>query len=179
MPGYTEGATPRGVWSVTGAYVDAHWLRHQDPRFDYAFLQVAPDSSARVLESFVTGLRLETTSRAQQPVTAVGYGAGSDDEALVCGGLARKLDAGAANPDFLEFDCGGFVGGTSGSPLIAAASKSSDAALVGLIGGLHGGGCSDAISYSPILTDDASNLLRRASSNSHPDVLPSPPVSDC
>lgn len=182
MPGYTEGATPHGIWIATGAYADARWLRNQDPRFDYAFLRVAPDSSGRALEDSVAGLRLVTTAPAKQPVTVVGYGTGSEDEALVCGGLAHDVGGGVADavePDYLEFDCGGFVGGTSGSPLIISPAKSGAATLIGLIGGLHQGGCTDAISYSPLLTADTAALLQRAGSSSVPDVFPSPPLSDC
>lgn len=182
MPSYDDGATPNGIWTVTGAYADARWLRTQDPRFDYAFLRVAPDSTGGALQDAVAGLRLTTTTSARQPVTVVGYGAGSDDEALVCGNLAYKVAGGAADPagaDYLEFDCAGFVGGTSGSPLLVPSSTSGAAALVGLIGGLHSGGCTDAISYSPLLTIDAAALLRRASSSSVADVFPSPPHSDC
>ncbi len=182
MPGYTEGATPQGIWTVTGAYADARWLRNQDPHFDYAFLRIAPETNGRALQDSVAGLRLATTAPARQPVTVLGYGAGSEDEALVCGGLAHVVEggvAGAADSAYLEFDCGGFVGGTSGSPLIVTAAKSGVATLIGVIGGLHQGGCTDAISYSPLLTADAAALLRRAGSSSVSDVLPSPPLSDC
>jgi len=42
VPGYLDGNTPYGVWTVQRAWVSPTWVASQDPHNDYAFLQVAP-----------------------------------------------------------------------------------------------------------------------------------------
>lgn len=177
-PGYVEDTTPGGTWSVTEAYADKRWIQNEDPHFDYAFLRVAPDAAGDLLEDVVPGFELRAAAVGPELVSAVGYGAGSDDLPIVCGGDTRPFGTGGA-VEYLEFDCAGFVGGTSGSPLLAAGDNPSTQAIVGLIGGLHGGGCSDFVSYSPALNRDALTLLQRASGRGSSDVMPVPLPPDC
>jgi hypothetical protein len=41
-PGYHNEIAPYGRWTVTGVHLAPGWLKSQDPRYDFAFLTVAP-----------------------------------------------------------------------------------------------------------------------------------------
>lgn len=64
------------------------------------------------------------------------------------------------------FDCGGFVGGSSGSGWVTRGHK-----LVGVIGGLHQGGCLPSTSYSSTFGRDIFKLIARASSGAAGDSV--------
>lgn len=174
VPGYLNGSTPEGTWTVQAAYADRRWIQFQDPRFDYAFLRVAK-TDGHALEDVVRGFPMRTPAAPEQ-VEAVGYGAGQDDEPITCGGNTHVFDAGS-HGKYLEFDCPGFVDGTSGSPFLASGDVDTGA-IVGVIGGLHAGGCIDSISYSSTLDRNAFSLLVRAIAGRSSDVLPAA-RSDC
>ncbi len=47
-PGYHDGISPYGVWTVERVYVDPAWTATQDPQHDVAVLEVAPRSGRRI-----------------------------------------------------------------------------------------------------------------------------------
>jgi V8-like Glu-specific endopeptidase len=171
-PGYDNGRTPYGVWTVTHAYVDSSWLKSQDPQHDYAILQVASHRSVRLQD--VTGANLlGTAPRSGTTITDVAYNAGSNDQPVRCTTSTYLTDG------YPTFNCHGYVGGSSGSPWLATLPGTHVQLVRGVIGGLHQGGCFEYTSYSSSFTADAYQLLLRATLGIHPDTAPEPGSDGC
>jgi V8-like Glu-specific endopeptidase len=168
-PGYDAGATPYGVWTVVHAYVSPSWVRTQDPQHDYAILQVARQKrhGRTVGVASVTGANyLAPAPRPGTKITDVAYNAGIDDQPIECAVSTYLTDG------FPAFNCHGYVGGSSGSPWLVAVPHSHAHLVVGVIGGLHQGGCYEYTSYSSAFGLDAYRLLARAALRVHPDTVP-------
>ncbi|WP_329454058.1 trypsin-like serine peptidase [Streptomyces sp. NBC_01497] len=175
-PGYRNGRTPYGVWTVTHAYVDPRWSSGQDPRYDYAILQVADRSVGHRKTAIqdVTGANvLGPAPRAGQAITDVAYNAGIDDLPIRCSVTVAYTDG------FPGFDCHGYVGGSSGSPWLSELPGTHLTEVSGIIGGLHQGGCYEYASYSSPLTWQADTLILRATLGQHPDVVPAAGSDGC
>jgi hypothetical protein len=143
-PGYVNGATPYGVWTVVRAWVAPTWVSTQDPHNDYAFLQVAPQviGGQRVnVEDLAGGSILGVAMPSGTTVTDIAYPHGINDEPITC---TNRLIYTSGYP---TFDCNGYPGGTSGSPLLVT-HRGLPTVVVGLIGGLDQGGCFDWNSFS-------------------------------
>lgn len=156
-PGYHDGKTPYGTWRVTAAYGSGRWVRHQDPQRDWAFLVLARQRrGGRVVgvEDVTGGNRLGTAPRSGRRVSVPGYVLGDGGDPITC---RTRVYRHAGYP---AFDCAGYQGGTSGSPWLTG--HGSRRSIVGVIGGLHQGGCSPATSYSSRLGRAAHAVLRRA-----------------
>jgi hypothetical protein len=69
--------------------------------------------------------------------------------------------------------CEGMANGTSGAPWISGSR------VVGLIGGLHGGGCAENVSYSPPFDQHISDLLARAEADGPGDPPPGGYNDEC
>lgn len=174
VPGYVEGRTPYGVWTVASAYVDPRWQKSEDTRFDYAILRIAPQRihgrTKRIQD--VTGANLlGTAPRTGTPITDVAYNAGVDDQPITCTVPAYYTDG------YPGFDCGNYQGGVSGSPLLSGHGKVR--VVRGVIGGLHQGGCFDTTSYSSPFTTAVYRLLARAATHRTPDVVRQPGSDGC
>ena len=147
VPGYDDGLSPFGTWTVTDVFVDAKWTLDGDPDDDVAFLLVTPsplNGSGRSVESVVGANELSTSPRVGQSVTVAGYGQGSDDHQVTC--TVATYEDGTAP----AFDCPGFVSGTSGSPWVTGSDPVTHRLTVGgIIGGYEAGGYTDDTSYSP------------------------------
>lgn len=175
-PGYDDGATPYGVWTVKRAFGDPNWLAGQDLGHDYAILQLEDQQKAGRLitvESVTSGNRLGQVPSAGQPVTVIAYKAGMNDEPVRCATTVRT-DGG-----YPAFDCGGFSGGTSGGPWLVTAASTHDPAVVAVIGGRNYGGCDDATSYSSAFGQPILDLLSRAAAGVAPSVFPRPTGDNC
>lgn len=169
-PGYRSGATPYGAWEVTAAYLPQQWTASQDPQHDYAILRVAHQErgGSSVGVEDVTGSQLLLAAPTDGlNVTAVAYNAGTDDLPISCTAVLTTTDG------FPTFGCDGYVGGSSGSPWLAGD------VVVGLIGGLHQGGCDDDTSYSPAFTTDIYLLWLRAAAGGGGDTAPVPGSDGC
>lgn len=175
-PGYHDGQAPFGVWPVTAAYVSRSWRASQDPKADVAFLVVAPRrwrGRLEPVEAVVGGDRLATGPRPGTTTTVVGYPAGSGGRPVRCTNVVTS------HGGYPEFDCGGFVGGTSGGPWIATSGRTARGALVGVIGGLHQGGCSPSVSYSAPFGPATEAVYLRAEAGGPGDDLPAPGGDGC
>jgi hypothetical protein len=75
------------------------------------------------------------------------------------------------------FNCGGYQGGVSGSPWLVGHGKVRT--VVGIIGGLHQGGCTPGTSYSAALGGAAHAALKRAAHHRRADTFPAPPGDGC
>jgi V8-like Glu-specific endopeptidase len=171
VPQYTKGAKnqPYGVWAVDKVYSDSRWtLTGQGSDYDFAFVRVKEDSDGDSLEDITGANELARTPSYQGKVTVVGYpNDGNDSDSgnrpVVCttttGRLSDKLHQ-------LRIDCGGFYGGTSGSPWLTDLDPlTGTGKVVGLIGGEGGGGPDDRISYSPYFDDAVQALYTQATSD--------------
>jgi hypothetical protein len=162
-PGYHDGVAPYGVWSVRRVYVDDAWLKHQDPQHDYAFLEMARapwHGVTRAIEDVTGAYLLGSAPAPGATVTVDGYLAGSGGSPITCTATVYYTAG------FPSFGCSGFAAGTSGGPW------SSGNQIVGVIGGLHQGGCTDGTSYSSAFGTDTSADWERAVSGGPANSLP-------
>jgi V8-like Glu-specific endopeptidase len=157
-PGFHDGISPRGVWSVRRAYLDARWRRDRDPQHDFAVLDVAPRNGNHV-EDGITAARLGAAPAPGTSVTVDGYVAGRGGEPITCAAPVYYTRG------YPSFDCAGYAGGVSGGPWLTGGH------VVGVIGGLHEGGCTPSTSYSSDFLADVAALLTRAERGGPGDVM--------
>ncbi len=170
VPGSVNGSAPYGAWTVTAAYVDPAWKSRQDPLRDVAFLRVAPhfaNGALRHVEEFTGGNRLIMTPRTIGRVVVPAYLLGVGGSPITC--LATAYRTGA----YSTFDCGGYGNGVSGAPWIQGST------VLGVIGGLHQGGCLPMTSYSAPFDVATLATYQRAVSHAAADVVPVPGSDGC
>ncbi|MFF4695685.1 trypsin-like serine peptidase [Streptomyces chattanoogensis] len=169
VPQYTSGAAtqPYGVWAIDATYdYPGRGTTGPGADLDFAFATVAPDDQGRSLESVTGGNTLTPTPGYRNKVTVVGYPSvrnDPQDRAVRCDTSTARL----SGTRQLRMECGGFYGGTSGSPwLTHYDERTRTGRIVGLIGGLNGGGPtgpnSDRTSYSPYFGTEILALYARA-----------------
>jgi V8-like Glu-specific endopeptidase len=174
-PGFHHGISPFGRWKVTGAYFDPEWIAEQNPSRDYAFLTVAPRPIGGVRTDIqaVTGANVLSTGPSRgETVTVPAYPDGKATADPITCTAKVHFDG-----PFPAFNCNPYVDGTSGSPWLA--STSDGIMVVGLIAGLHQGGCYTYTSYSPPLGSHARAVYQRAVAGAKPDIGPEPGSDDC
>ncbi|MGF1430840.1 trypsin-like serine peptidase [Kitasatospora sp. LaBMicrA B282] len=149
-PGYRDGGTPLGEWTVDKVVVDPRWSDNADPEYDVAFLTVGP-AAGRQIEDVVGGNPIGVNRGFGLAVTITGYPY-DHEEPITC---STTTTAQSSTQE--RFDCGGFSDGTSGSPWLTP-----DGSVVGVIGGYQQGGDTPDISYSVSFDDRVSSLYRQA-----------------
>jgi V8-like Glu-specific endopeptidase len=173
-PGFHDGEAPYGRWTVTGAYFDPEWMSRQKPTRDFAFLTVAPRRIAGVETEIqsVTGANVLGTKPSRgATVTIPADPAGEANAPITC---TTKVYFDGIFP---AFNCNPYVDGTSGSPWLAATSEG--VMVVGLIAGLHQGGCYSYTSYSPPLDNHARAVFQRAAAGAKPEIGPEAGSDNC
>lgn len=173
-PGYRNGHAPYGTWAVKAVYASPQWLSDQSESDDFAFLLVT-GPAGRSVQAAVGGnvLSTATTTRGQSLVVS-GYTAGLNDAPIICATTEYRTSG------FPSFDCPGFAGGTSGSPWITdydATAGTGD--LVGVIGGLHQGGCDQATSYSAPFGPETEQTYQLAVAGGPGAVMPTTSGDGC
>src|SRR5581483_2560463 len=172
VPGYHDGKAPYGTWKTTAAFGSSAWL-HQTKRsqgHDWAFLRVANhvvNGKVRRLQQVVGGNRLGKAPKSGRKVRVPGYVVGSLDKPITCRAPVYR------HHGYPAFNCGGYQGGVSGSAWLVGSGTIRT--IVGIIGGLHQGGCSPNTSYSSPLGASAHATLRRAAGHHTGDSFPAPP----
>ena len=166
-PGYSDGATPYGVWSVRRAYVDPGWKNDRDPQHDFAVLELAARGRRNVEDVTGSAPRLGSAPPAGSRVTVDGYLAGSGGTPITCTAPVYYTHG------YPSFDCAGYADGVSGGPWLAGGR------VVGVTGGLHQGGCTSSTSYSAAFGPDVAALLARARAGGPGDVVPLPGPDGC
>jgi len=142
VPGYDARREPYGVWLVRKVVRDGPWVSAAAPDHDIAFLLVGMAGAKGTLQSMTGAEGLGEPSDRQRVLT-IGYPDGQS-RPVGCVNVIRDTDGAP-----VEFDCGGYTGGTSGGPLIAAFSPVTGiGVIVGVIGGYEQGGYLDAVSYT-------------------------------
>ncbi|MEU9124132.1 hypothetical protein AB0C96_30460 [Streptomyces sp. NPDC048506] len=169
VPQYRSGADsqPYGVWAITKtfAYPDRGTTGGKAD-LDFTFATVAPSVDGKALEEVTGGNILAPTPGYANDVTVIGYPTvrhDPADQAVRCTARTARL----AGTNQLRMECGGFYGGTSGSPWLADFDEESGTGrLIGLIAGVNGGGPkgpdNDRISYSPYFGGKILSLYSRA-----------------
>jgi V8-like Glu-specific endopeptidase len=157
VPGYHDGSAPSGVWTVTRVIVDRGWASSRDPDDDFAFLVIGRSKDGDSVQSVTGGERIGTGPAEGRLVWVPGYPDG-EPEPIGCENHLRELTA-----TQLEFDCGGYTGGTSGSPFLTSVNPSSGlGTVVGVIGGYQQGGDTPQVSYAARFGADLAALYGAA-----------------
>jgi V8-like Glu-specific endopeptidase len=158
VPGYDNGHTPYGVWTVTKIYVDQAWNSSSNQDDDFAFLRISQPGSSVPVEDETGAEELGTgTPAGRQLVQVIGYPSASS-RPVTCQNLLSEPMAGQ-----LEFDCAGYTDGTSGGPFLSEVNRSTgQGTVIGVIGGYQQGGNTPKISYSSVLGADAATLYKTA-----------------
>jgi V8-like Glu-specific endopeptidase len=158
VPGYDQGSTPYGVWTVTKIYVDQAWSSKSSQDDDFAILRVSRPGSSTPIEDETGAEKLVTGTPARhQRVQVIGYPDGAN-QPVTCQNQLRE-----PMRDQLEFDCGGYPNGTSGGPFLSQVDPSTgQGQVIGVIGGYEQGGNTPQVSYSAVLGRNAAALYQRA-----------------
>ena len=162
VPGFARKAAPEDLWTVDTSYMDPRWLANRDPRADYAIARVSRPSGGSVEALAGSALSLGMAPQRGSQVTVVAYPAGVGGLPVGC-----QTDTGFGDSGYPELPCAGLVDGTSGAPWISGST------VTGVIGGLHGGGCAENLSYSPPFDQHVTQLFARAQAGGPGDAPPS------
>lgn len=156
IPGYRDGQEPFGVWTTARLIVAPQWADSSDPDFDVGFVVLQPNDG-RNIEQVLGANRLMTDTGYRYLVHVTGYPS-SANAPITCVNWTSRQSA-----TQLRFECGGYAGGTSGSPWVTRFStRSRTGTIVGVIGGYQQGGDTDAVSYSVRLDAAIVRLYRQA-----------------
>jgi hypothetical protein len=161
VPGFADKAAPTDVWTVDVVYLDPRWVANRDPRADYAIARVSRADGGSVEAQVGSALSLGSAPPKGSRVNVVAYPAGVGGMPIGC-----QVSTGINDGGYPELPCAGLVDGTSGAPWI------SGSLVTGVIGGLHGGGCAENLSYSSPFDQHITDLLARAEAGGPGDVPP-------
>ena len=156
IPGYVDGSTPYGVWTPSKLLVDPRWAQSSDPDLDVGFVVLKPNDGKNI-EDVLGANQIGFNPGFDNVVRVTGYPS-SADAPVTC-----KNQTSQQSTYQVKFECGGFFGGTSGSPWVTNFNlRSRTGTIVGVIGGYQEGGATDAVSYSAYLDDDIRKLYEQA-----------------
>jgi V8-like Glu-specific endopeptidase len=156
IPDYDNGSAPFGIWSVSKLLVDQHWATSSDPDFDVGFVVLKP-SDGKNIQDVLGANEIDFNAGYTNLVRVTGYPS-SDNAPVTCVNSTTMQ-----SPTQLKWDCGGYYGGTSGSPFITHFDpRTLTGQIVGVIGGYQQGGDSPSISYSVYLNDAIRQLYDQA-----------------
>lgn len=170
VPQYRTGKPasqqPNGIWAIDRVFKDP---RHTDTgpgsNLDFAFATVKPDKLGRQVEQITGANTLTRTPSYKVWVDVIGYPRvkhDPKDQAIKCRTKTTRL----TGYKQLRMECGGFHGGTSGSPwLMNYDEKKKTGQVVGNLGGVGGGGATSDVSYSPYYDNEVFKLYQDAVDN--------------
>jgi hypothetical protein len=168
VPGFASKAAPDDMWSVDALYLDPRWLANKDPLADYAIARVSRPAGGSVEALVGSALTLGTAPARGTQVTVVAYPAGVGGPPIGC-----QANTGLSDGGYPELPCAGLADGTSGAPWISGST------VTGVIGGLHGGGCAENLSYSSPFDQHIAQLLVRAQAGGPGDAAPQSFDDEC
>ncbi|WP_157420196.1 trypsin-like serine peptidase [Actinomadura kijaniata] len=162
VPKYDRGRAPYGVWTARSALVYSGWQKRGDPDLDFGFVTLNP-RKGRNIQSVVGAYRLGINRGTGLWVNVAGNPKAAwdrRDRPIWCRVKTRRQSRYQ-----IRMDCGGFYGGTSGSPWILNYNPRNNTGYVnGVLGGYQGGGNTHYTSYSPYFDKDIHNLRKLADS---------------
>jgi V8-like Glu-specific endopeptidase len=151
VPGYTNGNVPYGEWTPSRYVMDSRWVNDHNENYDMAFV-VLKQHEGKNIQEVLGGNTIEFNPGFRHYVRVVGYPQ-SADAAITCANWTSEQDG------YLKFDCGGYYGGTSGSPWITDYNtQTRTGKVVGVLGGYLEGGSVHSTSYSSYLGDGVKKL---------------------
>jgi V8-like Glu-specific endopeptidase len=160
IPGYQDGTEPFGVWTPRKLLVAPQWASSSDPDFDVGFV-VLQALDGKNIEQVLGADQIGFDAGFDHLVRVTGYPS-SADAPVTCMNQTSQQSARQ-----VRFECGGFFGGTSGSPWVTGFDpRTRTGTIVGVIGGYQEGGDTDAISYSSYLNGDIRQLYEQAAADS-------------
>jgi len=161
IPDYRDGQAPFGVWTPARLLVAPQWTDSSSPAYDVGFV-VLKEHDGENIEQVLGANRLGTDYRFNYLVHVTGY-PDSSNAPITCVNWTSRWTS-----TELRFECGGYTGGTSGSPwVIRFSPRSRTGTIVGVIGGFQDGGDSPSISYSAVLGPAIQRLYRQAEADSN------------
>jgi V8-like Glu-specific endopeptidase len=156
IPDYRDGEAPYGIWTPARLLVAPGWASSAAPALDVGFVVLEPKNGEDI-EQVLGANTLAFNSGYRNLVRVTGYPQ-SSSEPITCRNWTTEQSASQ-----LEFSCGGFTGGTSGSPWITRFdSGAGTGSIVGVIGGYQQGGDTASVSYSAYLDDAIRQLYEEA-----------------
>jgi V8-like Glu-specific endopeptidase len=164
VPGYANGTAPFGVWTPRELIVDKLWSDSSDPDDDVGFVVLKPDDGKNI-QDVVGANQVGFDAGFANFVRVTGYPSSVGTPVTCRNWTTQESDT------QLEFQCGGYFVGTSGSPWLselapsptpALPSSTRTATIIGVIGGYEQGGDTAAISYSPYFGAGIRELYERA-----------------
>jgi V8-like Glu-specific endopeptidase len=157
VPGYSRGLDPFGFWTVSRIVEDQSWTSSANPDDDFAFLVVHQPGAGGSIQELTGGEAVGIDVPAGQTVQVAGY-PDNQDGMISCENTATDF-----SPTQYQFDCGGFTGGTSGSPLLADVDTPGGRdTVIGVIGGYQQGGDTASVSYAAKFSTNLSALYKTA-----------------
>jgi V8-like Glu-specific endopeptidase len=160
IPDYRDGQAPFGVWTVRRLLVAPQWADSSDPDFDVGFV-VLNSLDGKNIEDILGANQLGLDTGYQYLVRVTGY-PDSDAAPVTCVNYTSE-----ESTSQLRFDCGGYTGGTSGSPWMTHFdTQTRTGTIVGVLGGFEQGGDTPSISYSAVLGPTIQRLYQQAISAS-------------
>ena len=157
IPDYRNGDAPYGVWTPQRLLVAPQWANSSDPDFDVGFVVLQPHDGENI-QQVLGANRLGIDSGYQYLVRVTGY-PDSADAPITCINWTSRQSA-----TQLRFECGGYTGGTSGSPWVTHFdTRSRTGTIVGVIGGYQQGGDTPSVSYSAYLGSRFTSFTSRPS----------------
>jgi V8-like Glu-specific endopeptidase len=161
VPKYERAHAPYGVWTAKRLYVPEGWVRRGDVDLDFGFATLRRDRAGREVADVTGANRLAPNVRLPRAVRVIGYPTvrhSAADRPVYCDTVARRRFRWQNT-----FACGGFYGGTSGSPWLWRYDPvRRRGQVIGVVGGYHAGGRSHDRSYSARFDDDVTALRARA-----------------
>jgi V8-like Glu-specific endopeptidase len=159
IPDYRDGATPYGIWTPQRLLVAPQWANSADPDFDVGFVVLQPNDGENI-QQVLGASQLGFDSGYQHLVRVTGYPS-SAGAPITCVNWTSRQSASQ-----LRFDCGGYTGGTSGSPWVTRFdTRSRTGTIVGVIGGYQQGGDTPSTSYSSYFGGGIHQLYEQAISD--------------
>ncbi len=156
IPGYRDGTAPYGIWTPQRLLVAPQWADSANPDYDVGFVVLKPLNGENI-QQVLGADKLGYDSRYQYLVKVTGYPS-SAEEPITCVNWTSEQSA-----TQLRFDCGGYTGGTSGSPWVAYLDPDSRVGtVVGVIGGYQEGGDTPSVSYSAYFGSAVQQLYEQA-----------------
>jgi V8-like Glu-specific endopeptidase len=167
IPGYANGRAPYGIWRVTKIVVDSAWTSTASINDDFAFLVVAAGPHGTKIQNVTGGERLGSSlgMPAGALVQVAGY-PNSGQAPIVCDNRVLSFTA-----TQLQFNCGGYTDGTSGSALLTDVNPLTGlGTIIGVIGGFQQGGDYASVSYAARLGPHADALFQTATGDASADL---------
>ncbi|MDJ0379978.1 hypothetical protein [Streptomyces sp. G-G2] len=169
VPHYTAGnPRPYGMFPVLKVWVDPRY-QQQGPdlaaTLDVAFARVGPNDKNIAVQDQVGGNRLITGDGYEHDaIRLIGYPASAARPRVCVNRTTRFTSDDPASPgSFLQINCTGYPGGTSGGPFLKNYDPGTRTGeVVGVIGGWKTGGPGPDTSYSSYFGTDVRNLYRSA-----------------